>query len=124
MSGSKPSTLISFPRSGNISLLQNYVIEKVMLKTMWEETEGLMLLFWSVLLVSGKVVRQGRWKGSMVGRWEKWEGNEVGRWERWEGSEITRWERWENGEAERWEIPNFIQGWGTQDKSKTSSFCF
>ena len=64
-----------------------------MLKTIWEETEGLMLLFWSVLFVGGKVVRQGRWEGSMVGRWEKWEDNEVGRWERCEGSEVTRWER-------------------------------
>ena len=43
----------------------------------------------------------------------------MARWERWEGSE---WERWENGETERWEVPCFIQGWGTQDESKISSF--
>ena len=59
------------------------------------------------------MVRQGRWEGS-----------EVVRWERWEGSEVARWESWENGEAERWEVPGFIQGWGTQDESKISSFCF
>ena len=41
-----------------------------MLKTMWEETEGLMLLSWSVLFVGRRVVRQGRWEGSEVGRWE------------------------------------------------------
>ena len=45
-------------------------------------------------------------------------------WERWKGSEVTRWENWENGEAERWKVPGFIQGWGTQDESKISSFCF
>ena len=63
-SGSKPSSPRSFLRRGNISSLQNYVIVKVMLKTMWGETEGLMLLSWSVLFVSGRVVRQGRWEGS------------------------------------------------------------
>ena len=65
-SGSKPNSLRLFPKRGNISSLQNYVIVKVMLKTMWGETEGLMLLSWSVLLVSGRVVRQGRWEGSEV----------------------------------------------------------
>ena len=45
-----------------------------------------MLLYWSVLFVSGRVVRQGRWEGSEVGRWED---SEVARWE---GSEMTRWE--------------------------------
>ena len=39
-----------------------------MLKTMWGETEGLMLLYWSVLFVVGRVVRQGRGEGSEVGR--------------------------------------------------------
>ena len=39
-----------------------------MLKTMWGETEGLMSLYWSVLFVVGRVVRQGRWEGSEVGR--------------------------------------------------------
>ena len=111
-SGSKPSSLRSFPRRGNISSLQNYVIVKVMLKTMWGETEDIMLLSWSFLFVGGGV-RQGRWEGSEVGK--------VAGWERWKGSEVAR---WENGEAERWEVPGFIQGWGTQDESKISSFCF
>ena len=48
-----------------------------MLKTMWGETEGLILLSWSVLFVGGRVVR-GR--GRAV-RWERWEVSEVGRWE-------------------------------------------
>ena len=78
-SGSKPSSPRSFPRRGNISSLQNYVIVKVMLKTMWGETEGLLLLSWSVLFVGGRVVRQRRWEGSEVGRWERWEGSEVGK---------------------------------------------
>ena len=63
-SGSKPRSPRSFPRRGNISQLQNYVIVKVMFKTISGETGGLMLLFWSVLFVSGRVVRQGRWEGS------------------------------------------------------------
>ena len=86
-SGSKPRSPRSFPRIGNISLLQNYVIVKVMLKTMWGKTEGLMLLSSSVLFISGRVVRQGRWEDSEVGRWY---GSEVGRWERWEVSEVGR----------------------------------
>ena len=39
-SGSKPSSPKSFPRRGNIGLLQNYVIVKVVLKTMWGETRS------------------------------------------------------------------------------------
>ena len=133
-SGSKPSSLISFPRRSNLSSIQNYVIVKVMLKTMWGETEGLKLSSWSVLFVDGRVVSQGRWEGSEVGMWERWEVSEVGRWRRWEGSEVARWEKWEgsevvrlenweNGEAGRWEVPGFIQGWETEDQSKISSFC-
>ena len=56
-SGCKPRSLRLFPRRDNISLLENYVIVNVMLKTMWGETEGIML-----------VVRQGRWEGSEVGK--------------------------------------------------------
>ena len=89
-SDSKPSSLRLFPRRGNIRLLQNYVVAKVMLKTMCGETEGLILLYWSVLFVGGRVVRQGRWEGSEVGRWERWEVSEVGRWGRWEGSEVGK----------------------------------
>ena len=61
-------------------------------------------------------MRQGRWEGSEVGK--------VAEWERWKGSEVARWERWENGEAERWEVTGFIQGFGSQDESKISSFYF
>ena len=32
--------------------------------------------------------------------------------------------RKERGELARWEVPGFIQGWGTQGESYTSSFCF
>ena len=73
-SGSKPRSLRSFPRRSNISLLQNYFIVTVMLKTMWGETEDLMLLFWSFLCDGGRVVRQRRCEGSEVGRCE---GSEV-----------------------------------------------
>ena len=45
-------------------------------------------LFWSDLLVAGKVVS-----------WERWDGSEYGRWERWEGSEL------EDGKGER------VVGW-------------
>ena len=123
-SGYKPSSPRSFPRRVNISSLQNYVIKKVTLKTMRGETEGLMLLSWNVLFVSGRVVRKGRWEGSDVGRLERWEVSEMGRWGTWESSELAIWERWENGEVEKWEVPGFIQGWGTQVDSKISSFCF
>ena len=67
-SDSKPSSPRSFLRRGNINSLQNYVIVKFMLKTMWGETEGQILLCWSVLFVGGRVVRQGRWEGSEVGK--------------------------------------------------------
>ena len=60
-SDSKPSSLRSFPRRGNISLLQNYVIVKVMLKTMWGETEGLMLLSWREYFVC-------QWEGVEAGK--------------------------------------------------------
>ena len=92
-SGSEPSSLRLFFRRGNISLLQNYVIMKVMLKTMWGETDGLVLLSWSVLFAGKRVVRKGRWQGSEVGRWERWQVSEVGRWGTWEGSEVARWEK-------------------------------
>ena len=44
------------------------VIVKVMLKIIWGETEGLMLLSWSVMFVGGRVVRQRRWEVSKVGK--------------------------------------------------------
>ena len=39
-------------------------------------------LFWSDLLVTGKVVSWERWEGSEQGRLERWEFSELGRWER------------------------------------------
>ena len=62
-----------------MSLLQNYVIVKVLLKTMWGETEYLMLLSWSVLFVGGRVVGRRKREGSEVGWWERWKGSEVGK---------------------------------------------
>ena len=53
-----------------------------------------MLLFWSALIVDGRVVR--------LGRWERWEIGVVGK-EWWVG---------------RSEVPDFIQGWGMQSVSK------
>ena len=50
-----------------MSLLQN-VIVKVLLKTMWGETEGLMLLSCSVSFLGGRVVRQERWEGGEAGK--------------------------------------------------------
>ena len=100
-SGYKPSSPRSFPRRVNISSLQNYVVVKVTLKTMRGETEDLMLLSWSVLFVSGRVVRKGRGEGSDVGRLKRWEVSEMGRWGRWEDSELAIWERWEGSEVAR-----------------------
>ena len=61
-----------------------------------------MLLFWSALIVDGRVVRLGRWE-----RWESGEIEKVGK------------ERWEVG------LVGKIGGWWEmQSESKTSSFCF
>ena len=51
---------------------------------MWGETEGLMLLFWSTLIVGG-------W----VGKWEGGKGGKVVRWRGGKGGRVVRWERWE-----------------------------
>ena len=42
----------------------------------------------------------------------------------WKDNEVARWERGESGEVARWEVPDFIQGRGTQGESKILSFCF
>ena len=60
---------------------------KVMLKTMWGEKVGLMLLSWSILFVGGRVVRQGRPDDSGVKRWEV---IEVGRRGSCEGSKVGK----------------------------------
>ena len=62
------------PSRGNISLLQNYVIVKVVLKTMWGEAECPVLLSWSVLFVGGRVVR---WKDGRVVRWKGGKGRRL-----------------------------------------------
>ena len=59
------------------------------------------MLFWSDLLVAGKVVSWERWDGSEHGRWERWKSSELGRWGRWEDSELGRWERWKSSEVAR-----------------------
>ena len=38
-----------------------------------------MMLSGSVLFVGGRVVSQGRWEDSEVGKWGRWEGSEVAR---------------------------------------------
>ena len=43
----------------------------LLLKTMWGETEGLILLFCSALLVGRRVVR---WEGGKGGRVVRWQG--------------------------------------------------
>ena len=48
-------------------------------------------LFWSDLLVAGKVVSWERWE-----RWERLESSELGRWE---GSGLGKWERWEDSKG-------------------------
>ena len=50
-----------------MNLLFNSDIVNLLLKTN-AGTKGLMLLFWSALIVDGKVVRLGRWEGSGVGK--------------------------------------------------------
>ena len=51
---------------------------------MWGQAEGLMLLFWSALFVSGG------------------------------GGGHDKMERWEGREVARWAVPDFIQEWGVQ----------
>ena len=65
-----------------MNLLFNSDIVNLLLKT-----KVLILLFWSVLIKYGKVLRLRRWKGGEV-------------------------RRWEGGGVERWEVLGFIQGWG------------
>ena len=96
-SGSKPRSPRSFARRGIISSLQNYVIAKVLLKAMWGETERLMLLSCSVFFVGGRVVRQGRWKGSEVGR----QGGRVVSWECGKGGRVMRWQGGKGGRMVR-----------------------
>ena len=74
-------------------------------------------MFWSDLLIAGKVVSWERWDGSEHGRWERWKSSELGRWGRWEDSELGRWERWKSSEVARWVVPGFIQEWGAQGES-------
>ena len=57
-----------------MNLLFNSDIKNLLLKT-----EGLMLLFWSALIVDVRMVR--------LGRWERWEGGEVGK-----GGTVLAWE--------------------------------
>ena len=54
-----------------------------------------MLLFWSALIVDGRMARLGKWEGGKGGR-------------------LMWLERWEGGGMGRWEVSSFIQGWGMQ----------
>ena len=53
---------------------------KLLLKTMWGDTESLILLFWSVFFVGGSVTRWEDGKGGTVMRWEGKKGGRVVRW--------------------------------------------
>ena len=46
----------------------------LLLKTMWGETEGFILLFWNALFVSGSMMRWKGWKGGKGGRVVRWVG--------------------------------------------------
>ena len=48
---------------------------------MWGQAEGLMLLFWSALFVSGGGGGMVRWKGGRVERWQGGKSGIVGRWQ-------------------------------------------
>lgn len=48
-------------------------------KTMCGATEDLMLLFWSNLIVAGKVMWLERWEGSDLAKWEVWESGKAGK---------------------------------------------
>ena len=63
-----------------------------------------MLLFWSALIVDGRVV----W----LRRWERWEGGDVGK-----VGKVGGWYIWEVG---GW----WVVRWETQNESKISTFCF
>ena len=54
----------------------------LLLKTIWEETEGLMLLFWSALFVGGREVK---WEGGTSGMLVRWRGRKDGRVVKWKG---------------------------------------
>ena len=69
----------SIPGGENMNLLFNSDIKNLLLKT-----EGLMLLFWSALIVDVRMVRLGRWEGGEVGKVGKvgqcWGGKVGGSW--------------------------------------------
>ena len=58
-----------------------------LLKTLWGETEELMLLFWGALFVGWRVERWEGWKGGRVVRWE---GGKGGRVVSWQGEKCER----------------------------------
>ena len=69
-SGSKPSSPRSFPRRGNNKLTSKlcYCEDYVKNNVGRDRRPNVVILQWSVLFVGGRVVRQGRWQGSEVGR--------------------------------------------------------
>ena len=42
------------------------------------------------MFVGGRVVRQGKWKGSEVGKWERWQGGKGGKVVRWQSEKGGR----------------------------------
>ena len=78
-----------------------------------------MLLFWSNLIVAGKVMWLERWEGSDLAKWEVWESGKAGKLEEWQAGKGGR-----RAKLEKWEGPDFIQGLGVQGESKTSCSCF
>ena len=68
----------------------------ILLKTMWGDIEGLMLLFWNVLFVGGRVAR---WEGGKGERVMRWEGEKGGRVVRWQDGKDGRVMRLEGGKG-------------------------
>ena len=63
-SGSKPSSLISFPRMDNVSLLQNCVFVNFMLKTMLGRDRRSKNVILECFVCW--------WEASEVGKWKRW----------------------------------------------------
>ena len=93
----KSSVLRLLPGKGEYEFAFQFWYYEPSLKNQCGDRKGLMLLFWSALIVDGRVVRLGRWE-----RWESGEIEKVGKvggWSGWEDRRVV-------GDAE-W-VQNFI----------------
>ena len=63
---------------------------KPLLKVMWGDTEGLMLLFGSLLFVGERFMRWEGGKGWRVMRWQGWKCVKVVRWQGGKGESVVR----------------------------------